>query len=180
MVQANDADITAALIADAESGFRSLMAKYKSPVYWHIRRLVVTHADAQDATQETFVRVYRAIGRLKDVKSLRAWIYRLATNEALRILSRRREEQLTTDDTLQAADRLTADEYVDYTDVEAVRLQKAILSLPAKQQVTFNLRYYDELGYDEIAAITDSTAAGAKANYHAAKERIIKFMNSSD
>lgn len=167
-------------MSDAESGFRSLMAKYKSPIYWHIRRLVVSHADAQDAAQETFVRVYRSIGRHKEVKSLRAWIYRLATNEALRLLSRRREELLPPDGPEPETERLTADEYVDYTDLEAVRLQKAILSLPDKQQVTFNLRYYDEMGYDEIAAITDSTAAGAKANYHAAKEKIIKYMNSSD
>ena len=73
-----------------------------------------------------------------------------------------------------------ADDYVDYGDLEAVKLQKAIQSLPTKQQLAFNLRYYNELGYDEIASITNSTAANVKVNYHLAKEKIIKYMNSTD
>ena len=79
-----------------------------------------------------------------------------------------------------AAKAIAADGYVDYSDLEAVRLQRAILSLPTKQQLAFNLRYYDELTYDEIARITDSTAAAAKANYHVAKEKIIEYMNKND
>lgn len=163
---------------DQENGFRLLMAKYKKPVYWHIRRLVVSHSDAQDAAQETFVRVFRSFGRFRSKSSFSAWIYRIATNEALRLLDRRKKERCP----LDGADTstLAADDPVDYTDLEAVRLQKAILSLPTKQQVTFNLRYYDELEYDEIAAITDSTATGAKANYHTAKDKIVQYMNSND
>ena len=84
------------------------------------------------------------------------------------------------DDPAAGTGFLMADEYMDYSDLEAVKLQKAILSLPAKQQLAFNLRYYDEMSYDEIAAITDSTAANVKANYHTAKEKIIKYMNSTD
>ena len=96
------------------------------------------------------------------------------------MLERRRGERLSLDDQETEVCNLTADEYVDYSDLEAVKLQKAILSLPTKQQLAFNLRYYDELKYDEIAAITDSTAANVKANYHLAKEKIIKYMNSTD
>ena len=160
MAALNDKDIVSALKKNAENGFRLLMAKYKEAVYWHIRRLVVSHDDAQG--------------------SFSAWIYRIATNEALRILERRRSERLSLDDPEAGTGSLMADEYMDYSDLEAVKLQKAILSLPAKQQLAFNLRYYDEMSYDEIAAITDSTAANVKANYHTAKEKIIKYMNSTD
>lgn len=180
MAVRNDAEIVSALKEDTEKGFRLLMAKYKEPVYWHIRRLVFTHDDAQDAAQEAFVRMFRSFSQFKGESSLCAWIYRIATNEALRILERRRNGQLSLDDPEAGVNTLLSDEYVDYSDLEAVKLQKAILSLPTKQQQAFNLRYYDELGYDEIAAITGSTAANVKANYHVAKEKIIKHMNAID
>ena len=175
MAALNDADIVSALKKDAESGFRLLMA-----IYWHIRRLVVSHDDAQDAVQETFVRIFRSFRQFKGDCPFCVWIYRIATNEALRILERRKDERLSLDDPEAGTSSLMADEYVDYSDLEAVKLQKAILSLPTKQQLAFNLRYYDELGYDEIAAITNSTAANVKSNYHIAKEKIIKYMNSTD
>ena len=116
-----------------EQGFRLLMAGYKEPLYWHIRRLVVSHADAQDAAQAR-----------NDVSNAKA------------------------------------DYYFMDSDQLAVRLQKAIHSLPLKQQLTFNLRYYDELSYEEIAEVTGSSAASAKMNYHLAKDKIIKLMNSND
>ncbi len=180
MTALNDASIVSTLKENTEKGFRLLMAKYKEAVYWHIRRLVVSHDDAQDAAQETFVRIFRSFRQFKGECSFCAWIYRVATNEALRTLERRRGERFSLDDPGTGVNNLLADEYVDYSDLEAVKLQKGILSLPTKQQLAFNLRYYDELGYDEIAAITGSTAASVKANYHLAKEKIIKYMNSTD
>lgn len=165
---------------DPEKGFRYLMAKYKEAVYWHIRRLVVAHEDAQDATQETFVRVFRSLSDFKGECSLRSWIYRIATNEALRLLSRYKEERVSLDDSSGELSNLMADEYIDYSDLEAVKLQKAILSLPAKQQLAFNLRYYNDLGYDEIAGIIGSTVDGAKSNYHIAKDKIVKYMNANN
>ena len=175
-----DKEIVDALKQSPEKGFRLLMAAYKEPVYWHIRRLVVSHADAQDVAQETFVRVFRHWEQYEGQYSLSAWIYRIATNEALRLLERRQQEQIPLEGADVQVDSLAADDYFDYTDLEAVRLQQAIHSLAPKQQATFNLRYYDELGYDEIAAITESTVAGAKMNYHLAKEKIIEYMNSHD
>lgn len=187
MVTLQDSDIISAFQEDTEKGFRLLMTKYKRTVYWHIRRLVVSHDDAQDAAQETFIRVFRSFGMFrgskgqpKDDRSLAAWIYRIATNEALRILQRRHGKQLSLEDVPTEANLLKADNYVDYNDLEAVKLQKAILALPTKQQLAFNLRYYDDLGYDEIASITDSTPANVKANYHIAKERIVKYMTTND
>lgn len=167
-------------VKEPEKGFRCLMAKYKETIYWHIRRLVVIHDDAQDATQETFVRIFRSLSEFKGEGSFRSWIYRIATNEALRILNKRRNGRMSLDNASDEISKIKADEHVDYNDLEAVKLQKAILSLPTKQQLVFNLRYYNELGYDEIADIIDSTANGAKSSYHIAKDKIIKYMNSND
>ena len=112
--------------------------------------------------------------------SLTSWVYRIATNEALRLIGRRKESDVRLDTGAPEVSRLATDGYVDYTDLEAVKLQEAILALPTRQQLAFNLRYYDELAYDDIAGIIGSTAAAAKANYHLAKEKIIEYMNSND
>lgn len=175
-----DKDIVRAIREEPEQGFRLLMQKYKQPVYWHIRRLVVAHDDAQDATQETFVRVFRSFDTFRDDKSFRSWIFRIATNEAFRMIDSRKQDQVSLEEDEGMATRIMADDYVDYTDLEAVKLQKAILSLPPKQQATFNLRYYDELGFEEIAEATGSTPSAAKTNFHIAKEKIIRYMNTND
>ena len=176
----NDNGIVETLKQSPENGFRMLMAKYQESVYWHIRRLVVSHDDAQDASQETFVRIYRSQGNYRGDCSLRSWIYRIATNEALRLIGKRKQEVVSIDSQQTGVNLVMADNYIDYDDKVAVKLQKAILSLPPKQQLAFNLRYYDDLGFDEIAKIADSTPTSIKASYHIAKEKIIKFMNSSD
>lgn len=164
-----------------KTGFSLLMASYMKPVYWHIRRLVVAHVDAQDVMQETFVRVFRSFSQYDESQPLTAWIFRIATNEALRLLGKRKGEmQLSLEEASDDLFNLKADEYVDYSDAEAVKLQKAILALPAKQQIAFNLRYYDEMSYDDIALITGSTAANVKANYHNAKEKIVNYLKTND
>ena len=183
----NDKDIIRAMRQDAEKGFRLLMMSYKEPLYWHIRRLVVSHDDAQDAAQETFIRIFRSFGQYSETNSLRAWLFRIATNEALRLLGRQKRSaggrlqgknvtMLSLDDV--TADMLSAkaDAYYDDGDAMVARLQKAILHLPAKQQLAFNLRYYDELSYEEIAEVSGSSAASMKMNYHLAKEKIIEYM----
>lgn len=175
-----DKDIIKAIREKAEVGFRLLMQKYKQPIYWHIRRLVVAHDDAQDATQEAFIRIFRSFDKFRDDNSFRAWIFRIATNEALRLIENRKQGQVSLDDDENGANRIMAENYVDYTDLEAVKLQRAILSLPTKQQAAFNMRYYDELSYQEIAMATDSTPSSVKMNYHIAKDKIIKYMNSND
>ena len=146
----NDNGIIEALKENPQNGFRMLMAKYQENVYWHIRRLVVSHDDAQDALQ------------------------------ALRIISKRRQEVVSIESETTGVNLIQGDNYIDFDDKVAVKLQKAILLLPPKQQLAFNLRYYDELGFDEIAKIADSTPTSIKASYHVAKEKIIKYMNSTD
>ena len=177
----NDKDIIYTMQDNAEKGFRLLMASYKEPIYWHIRRLVVNHDDAQDAAQEAFVRIFRNFSQYSEENSFRAWIFRIATNEALRLLGRQKNAtMLSLDDITADLLNTKADAYHDNSDAIAARLQKAILHLPAKQQLAFNLRYYDELSYEEIAEVSDSSTASAKMNYHLAKEKIIEFMNKND
>ena len=173
-----DTDIIVMMGKNPEKGFKMLMASYKQSVYWHIRRLVVTHDDAQDVMQETFVRIFLSITSFKGNGTLAAWIYRIATNESLRLLNCRKEVMLGMDSTEANLERLMTDEYVDYSDLEAIKLQKAILSLPTKQQLAFNLRYYDELTYDEIAQVMEITSASAKTNYHIAKEKIVEYITT--
>ena len=177
----DDNQIIPLIREDAEKGFRLLMAKYKEPVYWHIRRLVVSHADAQDATQDTFLRIFHAFSQYSGEGSFRAWIFRIATNEALRLLARNQGKMtLSLDEMPVASLTIKADDYFDFSDQEAIKLQKAINALPTKQQLAFNLRYYDDLSYKEIATVTGSTEPTVKANYHFAKEKIIKYMNSNN
>ena len=177
----DDKEIIRAMQGNPEQGFRLLMASYREPLYWHIRRLVVSHDDAQDAAQEAFVRIFRNFSQYSEENSFRAWIFRIATNEALRILvSHKNATMLSLDDVTADILSTKADAFYDSSDAIAVRLQKAILHLPAKQQLAFNLRYYDELSYEEIAEVADSSAASAKTNYHLAKEKIIEYMLNND
>lgn len=176
----NDNGIIDTLKESPERGFRMLMMKYQEPLYWHIRRLVVSHDDAHDAAQETFVRIYRSFDQYRGDCSFRSWIYRIATNEALRIISKRRQEVISLESAATGVQFIAGDNYIDYDDKVAVKLQKAILTLPPKQQLAFNLRYYDELSFEEIARIADSTPTSIKASYHVAKEKIVKYMNSND
>lgn len=117
---------------------------------------------------------------MKDEKSLKGWLFRIATNEALRLIDSRKQDQVSLEEKSNEALRIMADSCFDYSNLETVRLQKAILTLPTKQQVAFNLRYYDELSYEDIAEATGSTPSSAKMNYHIAKEKIIKYMKSNE
>lgn len=174
---ANEQMIVQIILAQPEHGFTLLLQRFKEPIYWHIRRLVVAHDDAQDVTQETFIRVFRSIHQLKEEKSLSAWIYRIATNEALRLIDKRRNTADESLEDLANEDIPTADSYIDYTDAEAILFQKAIQALPTKQRLVFSLRYYDEMTYNEIAEVAGGNALSAKSNYHFAKQFIIKYIS---
>lgn len=180
MERMTDKELILSMRENLEQGFRHLMTQYKEPIYWHIRRLVVSHDDAQDAAQETFVRVFRSFEQFREDCALRSWIYRIATREALRCIDKHKAEQVSIEENLKIANTMPADSYVDYGDHLALKLQQAIRSLPTKQQLAFNMRYYDELSYEEIAEVTGTTSSTVKANFHFAKEKIIQYMNSNE
>ena len=179
---ADDRTIIQAMRKDIGSGFRLLVKCYGGPLYWHIRRMVVVHDDANDVLQEALVRVFSHFSQYDGRNSFKAWIYSIATREALRHLGRRQGKTMLSLDDLTYVETagMEQQEYFDNSDAIVAKLQKAILSLPAKQQLAFNLRYYDELSYSEIAEITGTSAASMKANYHVAKEKIVEYMNNND
>lgn len=173
----NEATIREICTSNPKKGFGLLVNHFQEPIYWHIRRLVVSHQDAEDVVQETFIRVFRHLDQFREQSSLRTWVYRIATNEALRFLNSRNAESTSAEELQEElANKLLASDYVDYEDGMAVKFQQAILSLPEKQRIVFNLRYYDELDYEEIARITDCRADTLKVNYHYAKEKIKEYM----
>lgn len=178
-----DEELTRDLEESLEQGFHLLLQSYNERIYWHIRRLVVVHEDAEDASQETWIRVYRALPKRDKAGSLRSWIYTIATGEALRCLERRREPMTALEDLLPSQLPYTfsggGGQGVSEDEI-LVRLQRAILRLPQKQQLAFNLRYYEEMSYEEIARVIDGTPSSAKANYHLAKESIMKYLKEND
>ena len=176
----NEDKIRETCMTDPELGFWWLMEKYQSQMYWHIRRMVVSHEDAEDVLQETFIKIFRYLDDFRAESSLSTWVYRIATNECIRFLNRRKEQTISTEEVqAELMDKLMASEYVDYDNAMEVKFQKAILTLPEKQRIVFNLRYYDELKYEEISRITDTKVETLKANYYFAKEKIKEYMTNN-
>lgn len=155
---------------DTEALFRRLLKEYQQPLYWHIRHIVGTHEDSQDALQDTFIRIYRNIDALRNAVSERAWIYRIATNEALRTV----EKLHPSEKIPEFFDPETHTMPLCNTILEA--LAAAIEALPRKQRAVFCMRYYDNMSYDDIAKACDSNVKAVTSNYHVAKENIRKFI----
>lgn len=143
----------------------------------HIRRLVVSHEDAEDIIQEVFIRVFRHLKQFREESSLATWIYKIATNESLRFLKSRKAEVVSAEEIQEELlDKLKTSDYVDYDNELAVKFQTAVLKLPEKQRIVFNLRYYDELDYEAISQITGDRVETLKVNYHYAKEKIKEYI----
>lgn len=173
----NENKIREACASSPELGFKLLMDNFQQPIYWHIRRMVVSHEDAEDILQEVFIRIFRHLDQFREESSLSTWIYRIATNECLRFLHARKEQAVSAEEVQEELlNKLLASDYVDYENEMAVKFQQAILMLPEKQRVVFSLRYYDELEYEEISRITDTKVDTLKVNYHYAKETIREYM----
>jgi RNA polymerase sigma-70 factor (ECF subfamily) len=159
-----------------DKGFLQLMDAYKKPLYWHIRRLVVSHEDAEDILQETFINVYRFIDSFKGESRIFTWLYRIATNECTKHF-RKNKNWLKNAETI--TDKMLANfcgSDSENSEAMLVKFQQAILKLPEKQRLVFNLRYYDELSYEEIGQILDSSVNTLKTNYHYACEKIKEYL----
>lgn len=169
-------DISDALLCelhDSETrnaAFGRLLESCLTPLYWHARRLVVVHEDAEDVVQETLLRAYKGIDRFRgDAPALKAWLYRIATNRALSLLGRRRRSLLTPLDAVSRtlAGRVSEQAAPD-SDELLVHFQQAVLRLPLKQRLVFNLRYYDEMPYAQIAGVLRQREKTLRVNYHLA------------
>ncbi len=160
-------------------GFSIMMRQYGRELYWMIRRVVVDHDDAEDALQETAIKALTGIERFKGGSSLKTWLYAIANNEALQTL-RNRKRRFQSLDAMgtDLVERLEAQ-----TDLDSERatelFRQALLKLPTKQRIAFNLRYYDELPYEEIAKITGSNVSTLKSNYHFAVKKIEDYLHQN-
>ena len=165
-----------------ERGFRALMQKYQEPLYRHIRRLVLDHDDADDVIQNTFIKVYRNIERFEGKSKLFTWLYRIATNEAITFLNsknRKETDRLDSPESAHVANRLQADVFFDGDDIQ-IKLQQAMALLPDKQRAVFNLRYYDEMPYEEMSEVLETSVGALKASYHHAVKKIEAFFKGVD
>lgn len=164
--------------ASRNLAFNQLVRKYQSKVYWHVRKMVVDHDDADDLTQEVFIKVWNHLANFRQDAALYTWIYRIATNECLNFLSsKRRKFFLPLNDVgAELTQKLEADEQLAGDAVE-LKLQKAILRLPDKQRLVFNLRYYDEMPYEQMAEVTGTSVGALKASYHHAVKKIEQYVN---
>lgn len=158
-----------------QEGFVALMTLYREALYWHVRRMVVSHEDAQDVLQEAFVKAYRHISNFRGNSSLKTWLYKIATNEAIRHLQKRKVETRSYDDQTRLLELFEGDREIDFSTLEA-KLQRAILTLSPKQRLVFNLRYYDEMSYEQIAEVAESNVTALKSNYHYAMNKIKEYM----
>ena len=160
--------------------FQVLLQQYQKPLYHHIRSIVLNHDDADDVLQNTFVKIFRHLQNFKGDSKLFSWIYRIATNESLTFLTQKAKKHNTTSEALQTkiVDNLHADVYFDSSNIQ-LKLQKAISLLPEKQQLVFNMKYFQEMKYEEISEILGTTVGGLKASYHHAVKKIENYMNSN-
>ncbi|MDV7138514.1 RNA polymerase sigma factor [Maribacter sp. TH_r10] len=157
--------------------FEVLVNTYKERLYWHIRRIVLNHDDTDDVLQNTFIKVYKNINGFKGESQLYSWMYRIATNEALSFLKKQSKNQGISDTELQdrMVANLQADVYFDGDEIQ-LKLQKAIASLPEKQKLVFNMKYYQEMKYEEISAVLQTSVGALKASYHLAIKKLEKFL----
>ncbi len=175
MEKLNAEDKLIALLKDEKSrkeGIAALIKTYQMPLYWHIRKLVINHDDTKDVLQEVFLRVWRSIDQFKGESKLFTWLYRIATNESLRF-NERKQKQLKNQMSLQEMleSELETSAYISGEEIQ-IALQKAILALTEKQRLVFNMHYFDDLDYSDIAEILETTANNVKVLYHYAKNSI--------
>ena len=161
-------------------GFDTMVRLYSEPLYWKIRHIVLTHEDADDILQNTFLKVWANIDSFENRSKLSTWIYRIAINESLDSLRRKRNEtRLYSTDMEHVSERLTADEWFD-GDLTQARLQEAITKLPNAQRLIFTLRYFNEMKYKDIAEALNRSEGAVKASYHIAVQKIISFFRQFD
>ena len=168
-------ELIAQLRSNAVEAFDRLIEQYGDRLYWHIRRVVVNHEDAEDVLQETFVKAYTSIADFRgdSESSLTAWLYRIATNVAINVLRKRKKWAFSSLDSVRGDLLATFEHEIDPSaDEIVVRLQKAILALPTKQRLVFNMRYYDELSFEQISQATGDSVSTLKTNYHYAVKKV--------
>lgn len=164
-----------------DEAFTLLLKKYQPKVYWHIRRIVINHDDADDIVQDVFIKVWKNLSNFRQDSQLYTWIYRIATNECITFLNKKRQKQSLSFEELseKLCDSLNDDNYFTGDEIQK-KLQQAIILLPEKQKLVFNMKYYDDLKFQEISDILGTSVGALKASYHLAVKKIESYLLSSD
>lgn len=160
-----------------DKAFRMLMQCYKQRLYWHIRKIVIAHEDANDVLQNTFIKVFKNISKFNQESKLFSWMYRIATNEALTFIAKRakKSHQEVAEVQSKLVSDLQSDNWFSGEEIQFI-LQKAVATLPQKQQLVFNMKYFDDLKYDEISEILETSVGALKASYFHAVRKIEQFI----
>lgn len=165
--------------ANKMAAFKKLMKLYQEKVYSIIRRMLIDHEDTNDALQETFIKVWNKVDSFHGEATLFTWVYKIAVNEALQVLrKRKRQYEKSSEYQKSIVEILQNDPGFDGEQIQLI-LQKAIMELPEKQKLVFNLKYYDEFSYEQIAEITGGSIGGLKANYHHAVKKIENYLKAN-
>ena len=175
----NEAKLLSLLKLDnsKELAFKTLVKRYKERLYWHIRKIVITHDDADDVLQNTFIKIFRNIDKFKGDSKLYTWMYRIATNESITFLNSKARRNQVSNETLNenALNSLVADVYFEGDEIQ-LKLQKAIAQLPRIQQLVFNMRYFDNIKYKDMSEILETSEGALKASYHIAVKKIKTYL----
>jgi RNA polymerase sigma-70 factor (ECF subfamily) len=159
--------------------FNLIVRKYQERLYWHIRKIIICHDDSDDVIQNTFLKVWTGLKNFREDSQLFTWLYRIATNEALTFLKKKRNKFFLPlmDVEQQLAQTLESGPHIDGNEIQ-VKLQKAILTLPEKQRIVFNMKYFEELKYEDISEILGTSVGALKASFHHAVKKIEKYMET--
>jgi len=162
---------------EKEYGFNLLVRKYQEKLYWQIRRMVISHEDTDDVLQNAFIKAWKGIDNFREESQLYTWLYRIATNESLTFLRKKRTRFFVplVNVESQLANNLESDALISGDDIE-LKLQKAILTLPEKQRLVFNMKYFEEIKYEDMSKILGTSVGALKASYHIAVKKIEKIL----
>jgi RNA polymerase sigma-70 factor (ECF subfamily) len=163
--------------ATREKAFTAIIKKYQERLYWHVRRMVIEHEDANDVLQNVFIRVWNGLANFRENSQLYTWLYRIATNECLSYLDQQKKKTTTAFSEVETGltNKIMADKHFDAARLEW-KLQLAIQQLPEKQRLVFNLRYFDEMPYEEMSKVLETSEGALKASYHHAAKKIEEFI----
>jgi RNA polymerase sigma-70 factor (ECF subfamily) len=163
--------------ATKEQAFTDILKKYQERLYWHVRRMVINHDDADDVLQNMFIKVWAGLDNFREDSQLYTWLYRIATNESLTFLNQQKKRNAISlnDDENGLSNTIKSDTHFDANKLEW-KLQLGIQSLPEKQRLVFNLRYYDEMPYEQMSRVLDTSEGALKASYHHAAKKIEEFI----
>jgi RNA polymerase sigma-70 factor (ECF subfamily) len=162
-----------------EKAFRILISEYKQRLYWHIRKIVISHSDADDVLQNTFIKIFKNIDKFNQQSKIYSWMYRIATNESITFINKRAKEKNVdiSEYQQQLVSSLESDIYFSGDEIQII-LQKAIATLPEKQRIVFNMKYFDELKYTEISSILETSVGALKSSYFHAVKKIEKYIKT--